>query len=186
MEAPIWIKNLSSTAPAPARELAFRQLLKEWHRPIYRYCRRMLFSHEDADDVTQETFIQVSKSVDSIRHEAAFSNWLYRIAHRKCLDHLAKTKRSKIFNPDATSESHDMQLARLESDPWFVGDEAEKKLQASIHSLPPRQKEVFVLRYFEDMGYAEMAQILSLSEGSLKASYHHAVQKIKRHINLSD
>lgn len=186
MDSPIWIKNLRETSPAPAREQAFRQLLKEWQLPIYRYNRRMLFSHEDADDVTQEVFIQVSKSVDSFRHEAAFSTWLYRIAHRKCLDHIAKAKRRRIFNPNATPESQKVHLERLESDPWFVGDEAEKKLHASIHSLPPRQKEVFVLRYFEDMGYDEMAQVLGLSAGGLKASYHHAVQKIKKYINLSD
>ena len=185
MDQPDWLENLRSSAPAALREQAFRAFLKEWRVPIYRFARRMVDSHEAADEVTQETLIQVFRSIDSFRSESAFSTWLFSIANRKAIDHLRSTSRRwGLFQ--RLPEDFTGHVKALEADAHFTGSEAELKLHAAMATLPPRQRQVFVMRYFEDLAYAEMAQITSLTEGALKASYHHAVAKIKKHIALID
>lgn len=185
MDQPDWLDNLRSTTPAAQREQAFRAFLKEWQVPIYRFARRMVISHEDADEVTQESLIQVFKSIDSFRGDSAFSTWVFSIANRKAIDHLRRTSRRwGLFQ--RMPEDFSDHVKALEADAQFTGSEAELKLHAAIATLPPRQRQVFVMRYFEDLAYAEMAQITRLTEGALKASYHLAVAKIKKHIALID
>ena len=185
MEQPEWLFDLSPTAPADRRERAFRAFLATWQQPIYRFIRRMVLTHEDADDVTQETLVQVARSVDSFRGEAAFSTWLYQIANRKALDHIAAKQRRAARWTRWAPQMED-RLAALSADPHFDGEDAERRLHAGLACLPPRQKQVFILRYFEEMPYAEMAIITQRSEGSLKASYHHAAEKLKKLVLQED
>lgn len=185
MDQPDWLNHLQSTASRADRERAFRAFLHEWQVPIYRFARRMVDSHEAADEVTQETLIQVYKSIDSFRGDSAFSTWVFSIANRKALDFIRSTaRRWKLFQ--RLPEDFNDHLRALEADAHFTGSEAELKLHAAIATLPPRQRQVFVMRYFEDLAYQEIAQITSLTEGALKASYHHAASKIRRHIFITD
>lgn len=185
MNQPDWLADLKTGVAAERRERAFRLFLAEWQRPVYRFVRRMLINHEDADDVTQETLIQVAKSVDGFRGDAAFSTWLYQVANRKALDHLAASKRRRALSLSRVPGMED-HLAALAADPHFDGEEAEMRLEAGLACLPPRQKQVFILRYFEDLSYTEIAGITCLSEGSLKASYHHAAAKLKQFLIRED
>lgn len=185
MDQPDWLEDLKPSAAPDVRERAFRLFLAEWQRPVYRFVRRMLVVHEDADDVTQETLIQVARSVEGFRGESAFSTWLFQVANRKALDHLAAAKRRRALSLSRAPGMED-HLAALAADPFFDGDEAERRLQAGLACLPPRQKQVFILRYFEALPYAEIARITRLSEGSLKASYHHAAGKLKQFLVLEN
>lgn len=185
MDRPDWLEDLKTSASPERREQAFRRFLAEWQRPVYRFVRRMLLWHEDADDVTQETLIQVARSVDGFRGESAFGTWLFQVANRKALDHLAAAKRRRALSLSRTPGMAD-HLAALAADPHFDGDEAERRLHAGLACLPPRQKQVFILRYFEGLPYAEIAAITRLSEGSLKASYHHAAHKLKEFLVRED
>lgn len=185
MDQPDWLKHLRTTTPRPERERAFREFLNVWQVPIYRFARRMVDSHEAADEVTQETLIQVYKSIDSFRGDSSFSTWVFSIANRKALDSIRSTARRWTLFRRLPEDFND-HLRGLEADVHFTGSEAELKLHAALATLPPRQRQVFVMRYFEDLAYKEIAQITSLTEGALKASYHHAVAKIKQHIFIQD
>lgn len=178
---PIWLFDLQH-GKRKAKERAFERFLDDWHRPIYACVRRMLGNHEDAADATQETLIQVFKSAGQFEGRSAFSTWVYAIATNKAHDALKKRQRHRSLNlEEAFLEASEA----LQSDPWFDGDEAMRRLHAAIEVLPARQNQVFVLRYFESLSYAEISEILGTSEGSLKASFHHAAAKIKSHVMLT-
>jgi len=178
---PIWLHDLQH-GRRKAKERAFEAFLDAWHERIYLCSRRMLGNHEDAADATQEVLIQVYKSAEQFAHRSAFSTWVYAIATRKALDALERRKRHRSCTFDeAFFESE----RALQVDPFFDGDDAARNLHAAIQALPARQNQVFVLRYFEELSYAEIAEMTGVSEGSLKASYHHAVAKIKSQVILS-
>ena len=138
---------------------AFEQVVAAYSQQIYWQIRRMVLSHEDANDLLQNTFIKAWTNLDAFRAEARLSTWLYRIAWNECLTFLQKQ--------------------RLEGDPYFSGDEAQRLLQKALFSLPEKQRLVFNLKYFQEMKYEEISEILGTSVGALKASYHHAVKKIE-------
>ena len=136
----------------------------------------MVIDHDDADDLTQEVFIKIHKSIDTFREDAQLFTWIYRIATNECLTFLNK-KRRRFFLP---IEDVGAELAnKIDSTPSLAGDEIQKKLQKAILTLPDKQRLVFNLKYYEDMPYEEMAAVTGTSEGALKASYHHAVRKIE-------
>jgi RNA polymerase sigma-70 factor (ECF subfamily) len=141
----------------------------------------MLGNHSDADDVVQETFIQVHRSVHKFRKDAQFSTWLFTISGRKALDWIRKNERHRSTSLDEVFALRDSDLA---TDVLYGGDEIERRLDAAVLSLPPKQRQVFTLRYFQKMKYQEMSKITGTSEGALKASYYHAVRKIKKHVAL--
>lgn len=154
------------------REQAFRLLVQTYKERLYWHIRRMVLDHDDADDCLQNTFLKVWRSFDSFRGDAQLYTWLYRIATNETLTFLSrKQTRGEYTGLDAAD--------RLPSDPWFDGDAVQTALHRAIAKLPPRQKAVFNLRYFEEMPYEKIARILEASEGALKASYHHAYEKIK-------
>ena len=140
----------------------------------------MLNEHDDAADATPETFLQVFRSIDTFRGEAKFSSWLYTIARRK----VGCPSIAQTIGLAHALDASDWE-ARLEADPFFDGDEAERKLYAALQLLPARQREVFTLRYFQEMTYADIAELTGTSEGAAKASYFHAKNKVQAHLTSS-
>jgi RNA polymerase sigma factor (sigma-70 family) len=164
---------------ANSREEALRLLLRQYQQPIYYHVRRMLLSHDDADDVTQTTFINAWKGLSFFRGESKLSTWLYRIAYNECLQFISRKK--KLMNVPLTEVQSKMQTV-LQEDELFSGDEMSARLHSAVAALPEKQKAVFILKYFEDKKYEEIADITGTSVGALKASYHHAVKKIEEQL----
>lgn len=157
-------------------EQAFNQLVLKYQERLYWHIRKIVLSHDDTDDVLQNTLIKVWKSLPGFRSESGLFTWLYRIATNESLTHLKQKKRRFL----GASEDLEMQLSeQLEADPYFDGDEASLKFQQAILKLPEKQRLVFNMKYFDDMKYNEISEILSTSVGALKASYHHAVKKLE-------
>jgi RNA polymerase sigma factor (sigma-70 family) len=157
-------------------ELAFNQLVARYQERLYWHIRKILVDHDDTDDVLQNTFLKVWRSLPVFRGDSELYTWLYRIATNEALTFL-KRKKKQTFAPWVDVEQK--MSESLESDPWFNGNEIQLKLQQAILKLPEKQRIVFNLKYFEEMKYEEMAGILNTSVGALKASYHHAVKKIE-------
>lgn len=160
------------------RQRAFAMLVRAYSRPLYWKIRGMVLSHENADDVLQNTFLKAWRSLDDFRGGSKLSTWLYRIAVNESLDFLRREKtRNQIptNTPLSVADS-------LSSDPYFDGDRAQALLQEAIAALPDVQRAVFTLRYFDNMKYKEMSQVLQTSEGALKASYHFAVDKVTQYL----
>jgi len=161
----------------PGREEeAFNALVMKYQERLYYHIRKIVISHEDADDALQNTFLKVWRSVSGFRSDASLFTWLYRIATNEALT-LLKQKKKRTFAPwvDVESKMGDA----LKSDPWFDGDRIQLQLQQAILKLPEKQRLVFNMKYFDELKYEDMAQILGTSVGALKASYHHAVKKIE-------
>lgn len=167
--------------PRTRRE-GFAVLVKQYSEKLYWKVRRIVLSHEDANDVLQNVFIKVWSNLQNFQGKSSLSTWLYRIAINESLDFLRKQKQA-----DKVSADEDVSVAsRLMSDEYFDGDEVQARLQEAVARLPEVQRMVFNLKYFEEMKYSEMSQILNTSEGALKASYHLAVKKITEYLHLFD
>ncbi|MDP4269543.1 MAG: sigma-70 family RNA polymerase sigma factor [Bacteroidota bacterium] len=155
---------------------AFAKVVARYSEKLYWQIRKMVISHDDTDDVLQNTFMKAWVNIESFRGESKLSTWLYRIAINESITFLNKQNSHGTVEMDDT-ESY---LAnKLESDDWFDGDELQMKLQKAILRLPEKQRLVFNMRYFDEMKYEEMSDILGTSVGALKASYHHAAKKIE-------
>lgn len=159
------------------RELGFRQLIETYQKPVYKVIRRMVLIHEDADDLTQNTFIKAYRALDKFEGNSSLFTWLYRIATNESLTFLEKKKKHFFFSLDDHQEKLE---AYVDQSPSLSGEEIEQKLQKSLLKLPDKQRLVFHLKYEEDLSYDEIAQITGTSVGALKASYHHAVKKIEQ------
>lgn len=161
------------------REAAFAILVKKYQEKLYWHIRRMVVDHDDANDVVQNMFIKVWRNLDNFKANSKLYTWLYRIATNESLTYLNKKKRKQA----APLETEDYDLsAQLKADPYFDGSEIQVKLQNAIARLPEKQKIVFLMRYYEEMKYDDMSQVLNTSVGALKASYHHAVKKIEKYL----
>ncbi|MBQ3992758.1 MAG: sigma-70 family RNA polymerase sigma factor [Bacteroidaceae bacterium] len=156
------------------REKAFTTLVRGYQEPLYWQIRRLVLTHDDANDVLQNTFLKAWTAIDSFRGEAKLSTWLYRIAINEALNFLERRKKVSV----ALDSTENDLSETLQSDPYFDGDETQLQLQQAISALPEKQQLVFNLKYFQEMKYEEMSQVLKTSVGALKASYHHAVKKI--------
>ena len=162
-----------------SRNNAFNLIVKKYQERLYWHIRKIVLDHDDTDDILQNTFLKVWKGLDSFREDAGLFTWLYRIATNESLTFLNK-KKKKMLTPIADV---DYQLSNnLESDEYFNGDEIQLKLQKALLTLPEKQRVVFNMKYYEEMKYEEMAEILDTSVGALKASYHHAVKKIEKYL----
>lgn len=151
---------------------AFNLIVREYSEPLYLHIRSITANHEDADDCLQNTFIKVWKSLDTFRWEASLYTWLYRIATNETISFLRRNRfREMISRVDPS----DM----VRADDSFNGDKLQLALQKAMAKLPPKQKAVFSMRYFQEMPYEKMSEILGTSQGALKASYHHAAEKIR-------
>ena len=155
---------------------AFECIVKEYSEQLYWQIRRLVLSHEDANDLLQNTFIKAWTNIDYFRGDAKMSTWLYRIALNECLTFLNKQRASNQLSIDDTDIE---MLNKLESDAYFNGDDTQKIFLQAIHTLPEKQQIVFNLKYFKEMKYEEISEIVGTSVGALKASYHHAVKKIE-------
>ncbi len=162
-----------------SRERAFKVLVEKYRQRLYWHIRRMVIVHTDADDVIQNVFIKVWKNLDGFREESNLYTWLYRIATNESLAWIARQKKFSSVSIDAED---DFVLQRLQADRDFDPKKIEWKLQQAVATLPEKQRTVFNLRYFDEMPYVEMSEVLETSVGALKASYHHAVKKVEDYI----
>lgn len=159
------------------KHFAFNSLVRRYQERIYWHIRKLVINHDDTDDVVQNTFLKVWNGLEDFRESSQFYTWLYRIATNEALTFLNQKKR-KFFLPIV---DYERQLSSsLEADEHFNGDELQLKLQKAILSLPEKQRVVFNLKYYDEMKYEDMAEVLETSVGALKASYHHAVKKIEK------
>jgi RNA polymerase sigma-70 factor (ECF subfamily) len=165
------------------RDKGYEMLISDYQKQLYFFIRRMLLNHEDTNDVLQETFVRVFKGVDKFRGESALGTWMHSIAYREALGHIERSKRMLKGDWDGNILEN---VKQLEEDAHYSGDEMQLKLQAMVVALPEKQRAVFVMKYYEEKKYTEIAEITGTSVGALKASYHHAVEKIKSAIQSND
>ena len=160
-------------------EEVFSQVVRDYKERIYWLVRRFVNNHEDADDLVQEIFLKIWQALPSFRGEASLYTWVYSIATHETLNHL---RREKVRAALRFSSLDDEMERRIDTDPWFNGTEAERKLAKAVARLPEKQRQVFILRYYDEMPYEEMSQVLGTSVGALKASYHIAQEKVKKEL----
>lgn len=152
-------------------------IVEQYSEQLYWQIRRIVYSHEDANDLLQNTFIKAWTNIDYFRGDAKLSTWLYRIALNECLTFLNKQRAATTVSLDDPEADV---LQKLESDPYFSGDKIQITLQKALLTLPEKQRMVFNLKYYQEMKYEEMSEIFGTSVGALKASYYHAVRKIEK------
>jgi RNA polymerase sigma-70 factor (ECF subfamily) len=169
------LADLHSDNPTAQRQ-AFEELVNFYSEKLYWQIRKMEMSHDDANDLLQNTLIKAWTSIDTFRGDSKLSTWLYKIAINESITFLNKQRAQANVSID---EEASFIARQLEADEYFDGDAAQIKIEQAIATLPEKQRIVFNLRYLEEMPYEEMSHILNTSEGSLKASYHHAAKKIE-------
>ena len=165
------------------REASYRTLISTHKERLYWHIRKIVLNHEDTDDILQNTFIKVFKHIDGFKGDSKLYSWMYRIATNESITFL--NKKAKQMNTDL-SELQEQRVQNLKADVYFDGDEIQLKLQKAIISLPQKQQLVFNMRYFDEMKYEEISDILDTSVGALKASYHHARKKIELQLMIKD
>lgn len=165
------------------RRAAFSRLIALYQEQLYWQIRRLVFNHDDAKDILQNTFMKAWQNLDRFRGDSKISTWLYTIAHNESLTFLNRISAER----ELTADDPDGYLSeRIMADAYFDGDETERQLLLAIAALPAKQRQVFSLRYYDEMPYEEMSRVLGTSVGALKASYHFAVEKIEAFFNNSD
>jgi RNA polymerase sigma factor (sigma-70 family) len=172
-------KLLTMFRDESSRNYAYNLIVRKYQERVYWHIRRILINHEDADDVTQNTLIKAWKGLHKFKEESQLYTWLYRIATNESITFLNKKK--KRFFVSINDIEHELSQS-LESDDQYSGDEIQLTLQKAILTLPEKQRLVFNMRYYDEMKYDEIAEVLGTSVGALKASYHHAVKKIENYI----
>jgi RNA polymerase sigma-70 factor (ECF subfamily) len=171
---------LSQLKSEDTKELAFKTLVELYKERLYWHIRKIVISHDDSDDVLQNTFIKIVRNIHNFKGDSKLFTWMYRIATNEAITFLnSKARRHQIS--DETLQQ--LTLENLEADVYFEGDEIQLKLQNAIAQLPKKQQLVFNMRYFDAIKYKDMSEILETSEGALKASYHIAVKKIKLYLS---
>lgn len=164
------------------QNIAFKQLVQQYQKPLYFHIRNIVLNHDDADDVLQNTFIKVFSNIKNFKGESKLYSWIYRIATNESLTFIEqRAKKQGISNEEMQQKA----LMNLESDVYFEGNEIQLKLQKAIAILPEKQQLVFKMKYFEEIKYENMSEILNTSVGALKASYHHAVKKIEQYLKTN-
>lgn len=159
---------------------AFRRLLSEYQRPLYRHIRNIVLDHDDTDDVLQNTFIKVFNNLSNFKGESKLFSWMYRIATNEAITFInQRARKAGISSEELQSKA----VNQLEADVNYDGDEIQLKLQKAVATLPEKQQLVFKMKYFEELKYEDISEILGTSVGALKASYHHAVKKIEEYLN---
>ncbi len=175
-------KLLSQLKSAQTQEKAFRELITLYKERLYWHIRKIVISHDDSDDVLQNTFIKIYKNINNFKGDSKLYSWMYRIATNESITHLNKNaKRLQITNEAAQEYA----INNLKADVFFEGDEIQLKLQQAIATLPQKQQIVFNMKYFDNIKYKDMSEVLETSEGALKASYHIAVKKIEAYLTTN-
>lgn len=170
---------ISQLQDASGREAAFSELVTTYQERLYWHIRRIVLVHEDADDVLQNTFIKVYRHIDGFQGDSKLYSWMYRIATNEALSFLKKQAKMKAISEESLQEH---MLGKLKADPYFDGDHAEMLLQQAIAGLPEKQRLVFNMKYYEELKYTEISEILDTSVGALKASYHLAAKKVEGYL----
>lgn len=174
-----FVKRLQDSSTS---QEAFRELISVYKERLYWHIRNMVKNHDDTDDILQNTFVKIFKNIGQFKGDSKLYSWMYRIATNESITFLNKKARKLHI----TSEELQNQIIdNLESDVYFEGEEIQLKLQRAIASLPDKQQQVFNMKYFEELKYREMAEILNTSEGALKASYHIASKKIEEYLKAN-
>lgn len=168
-----FIKQLLDTK---TQNEAFKKLLLTYQKPLYNHIRNIILNHDDTNDVLQNTFIKVFQNLKKFKGESKLFSWMYRIATNEALNFLNK-KAKKVGVSSETLQNKT--IDNLKSDSYFDGNEIQIKLHKAIVTLPEKQQLVFKMKYFENLKYEQISEILGTSVGALKASYHHAVKKIE-------
>lgn len=162
---------------------AFSEIVRLHSQKLYWVIRKLVLSHDDANDVLQNVFIKAWINIESFKGESLISTWLYKIAVNESITFINKQKNNQNISID---DADTFLLSKLESDTYFDGDEMQLQFQKALLTLPDKQRLVFNMKYFEEMKYEEISEILGTSVGALKASYHHAVQKVKDFLTITD
>ncbi|MBT4413957.1 MAG: sigma-70 family RNA polymerase sigma factor [Polaribacter sp.] len=163
------------------KDSAFSQLLDIYQERLYWHIRKIVVTHENADDVLQNTFIRIYKSIQNFQEKSSLHTWMYRIAYNESIRFLDKNKKKDYDNIDDISESN---LEVLFEDEYFDGDEIQKKLTKIISKFSVKQKRVFQMKYFDDLSFRKISEILEVSESTLKSTYYAAVKIIEEKILL--
>ena len=175
---------LTKFAQENTRDEAFRLLLTKYQQKVYWHIRRMVISHDDTDDLVQDVFLKVWKSLSNFRNDSQLYTWLYRLATNESITFL---KRKKIRNSVSIDDDDGKNMVKtLAESPYFDGDKAQMKLQKALLTLPEKQRLVFNMKYFDDLKYEDISEILGTSVGALKASFHIAVKKIEQQLLNTD
>ena len=164
------LHNKDITSGAKDKEREFLMAVESCQKPIYYFVRRMVNNHEDAHDICQNTFVMAWEKWEQFKGQSKISTWLHTIAYREALRTIERQIKTTSLSQNPIKTSNDFP---------FDGDEILMELNMAMNALPEKQKAVFILRYFEEKTYQEIAAITGTSEGALKASYHHAAEKIK-------
>jgi RNA polymerase sigma-70 factor (ECF subfamily) len=161
---------------------AFEQLVRDYQKPLYHQIRAMVLNHDDADDVLQNTFVKIFRYLKNFKGDSKLFSWMYRIAYNESITFLNQKAKKHL----TTSEAMQSKIVNnLESDIYFDGNEIQLRLQKAVVLLPEKQQLVFKMKYFDDLKYEEISEILGTSVGGLKASYHHAVKKIEEYMKTN-
>lgn len=161
------------------KDSAFKELITLYKERLYWHIRHMVKSHDDTDDVLQNTFIKIYKNIHNFKGDSKLFSWMYRIATNESLTFIKqRAKQLQMSNEDIKQ----LAIDNLKADVYFEGDDIQYKLQQAIATLPEKQQLVFNMKYFQDIKYKDMAQILDTSEGALKASYHIALKKLEDYL----
>jgi RNA polymerase sigma-70 factor (ECF subfamily) len=161
------------------KDVAFSELLDVYQERLYWHIRKIVITHENADDVLQNTFIRVYKSINKFEGKSALHTWMYRIAYNESMRLLEKNKKKSYANIDEISSNH---LEVLFEDEYFDGDEIQQKLQKIISELKEKQRRVFQMKYFDDLSFRQISEILKTSESTLKSTYYTVVKIIEEKI----
>lgn len=161
---------------------AFQQLLQDYQRPLYNHIRNIVLNHDDADDVMQNTFIKIFQNLKNFKGESKLFSWMYRIATNESLTFLKQKSKTSGISSEALQNKT---IDNLEADVFFDGNDIQIKLQKAIALLPEKQQLVFKMKYFQELKYEEISEILGTTVGGLKASYHLAVKKIEAFVSTN-
>lgn len=164
------------------KRMAFHELVTIYREKLYWHIRKIVIDHDDTDDIIQNVFIKVWNNIDSFREESMLYTWLFRIATNESLTFLAKQKKQKFL---FLKSGEDYLIEKFAADEFFDGDEIQRKLMEAVVRLPEKQRLVFNMKYFEGMKFTEISEILQLTTGALKASYHIAVKKIEAYLHAN-
>ncbi|WP_396169378.1 RNA polymerase sigma factor [Flavobacterium sp.] len=164
------------------QNVAFQKLLHDYQKPLYNLIRTIVLNHDDTDDVLQNTFVKIFQNLKNFKGNSKLFSWMYRIATNEAITFI----NNKAKRNGTTSEAMQTKIVEnLQSDVYFDGNEIQIKLQKAIVLLPEKQQLVFKMKYFEELKYEQISEVLGTSVGALKASYHHAVKKIEEFLKTN-
>lgn len=165
------------------KDAAFTELVTRYQKRIYFAARKMVHGdHDEADEIAQETFVKAYQALETFRGESQLYTWLYRIMMNGVIQRSRRRSVREMVGMEAI-ETHASSDAT--PDEGLISSETTRLLEEAIETLPPKQQRVFMMRFYEELPYEEIAKIVGTSVGGLKANYFHAVRKIGDHMKAS-